>query len=446
MPTQMKDVPQSSGNQNSTRGVNGISLGVHEVFNASEQDDYLRERFARWNVSGPPGYQPHLHDLPPVHQEDGLRLGDNAKVTGEAVEAFRACAGKVMDYYFPPIGNESVVKDILAFTNKAYHSYPPGTAVVIRRTNKAVLFYIDPSVHVEADGTTVTNIRATGYQPKPLLLAASPIDEAKIVTKIYGQFAALLPPPAGTVMKVGVELLNMILGMAGSSGPSWSEITAMMRQVVREELVTNDLEYIQADYESVKKWSDIQYLPNKKDKSKKELWDMLRPQIDLVSRDINLLLQSNHRIPGFGLLLLGVDMYLSLLQEQMSLGYDADIRKAGDQWATSMLKVWEEVQKDRHDQITVTQYSYGVPEPSHTVITCYYWAWSDKKTNESKGSRNGPWQAGGKHDHSESDCRADAQAHYQNTVLPLMISTFGDPEATAKAWREVVLPKVVLPS
>lgn len=440
MPAQMKDIPQSSGDQKSTRGLNGISLGVHEVFNASEQDDYLRERFARWNVSGPPGYKPHLHDLPPVQQEDGLRLGANAKFTGEAVEAFRSCAGEVMDYYFPPIGNESVVQDILAFTSKPYHSHSPGTGVVIRRTNKAVLFYIDPSVHVEADGTSVTNIRVTGYQPKRFLAAASPIDEAKIATKILGQFAVLLPGPAGTIAKFGIGLMSMILDIAGSSGPSWSEITAMMRQVVREELITNDLEYIQADYESVKKWCDIQYLPNKEGKSKKELWEMLRPQIDLVSRDINLLLQTNHRIPGFGLLLLGVDMYLSLLQEQIFLGYDADIRKAGDQWATDMLEVWQQVQTDRHNQVQVKKYSYGVYAPPGDVITCYYWSWTDKKTNESKGSRNGPWQAGGKHDHSKSECQADAEAHYKNKVLPLMISTFGNPEATAKAWRTVALP------
>ncbi len=436
----MKNAPQSTGDKNSTQGLNGISLGVHEVFRVSEQDDYLRERFARWNVNGPPGYQPHLHDLPPLHQEDGLHLGVDAMVTRKAVEAFRACAEGVMDHYFPPIGNESVVQDILAFTSEPYHSHPTGTAVVIRRTNRAVFFYIDPSVHVEAAGTSVTNIRATEYQPNPLLVATSTIDDAMVVTKIYGLFADLLPGPAGKVAKFGIGLMSIILGEAGSSGPSWSEITAMMRQVVREELITNDLEYIQADYESVKKWSDIQYLPNKKGKSKQELWDMLRPQIDIVSHDINLLLQTNHRIPGFGVLLLGVDLYLSLLQEQVSLGYAADISQAGDQWATAMLKVWEEVQKDRHDQLTMTKYSYGVPEPTHTVITCYYWEWTDKKTNESKGSRSGPWQAGGKDDHSKSDCRDDMQAHYQKTVLPLMTSTFGDPESTAKAWRAVFSP------
>lgn len=441
MPIQMKAVPQNSGDQNGARGVNGIFLGVHEVFNSSEQDDYLRERASRWNVSGPSGCQLQLHDLPPVHQEDELCLGANAKVTEEAVEAFRACAGRIMDYYFPPIGNETVVQDILAFTDKPYRSHPPGTGVVIRRTSRAVFFFIDPSVRVEADGTTVTNIRVTRYQPQTRLVAASPIDEAKILTKIYGLFASLLPGPAGTVAKFGVGLLSMILDNAGSSGPSWSAMKVMMRQVVREELVMNDLEYIQAHYESIKKWSDIQYLPNRKNASKKELLDMLLPQINLVSCDINLLLQTNHRISGFGLLLLGVDIYLSLLQEQKSLGYEADICKAGDQWATSMLKVWEDVQKDRHDQITVTRYSYGVYEPSGTVVTCYYWAWTDNKTGESRGGRNGPWSAGGKDDRSESDCRANEQAYYHNTVLPLMVSTFGDPEATAKAWRAAALPR-----
>jgi hypothetical protein len=345
-----------------------------------------------------------------------------------------------MDHYFPALAGETVVEDTLTFTKEAYHTYPPGTPVVIRRTNKAVLFYIDPSVHVDADGTSVRSIRTSGSWSPVMLFALSPIDQAKIVTKIYGAFASFLPGPAGTVAKAGVGLVNMILGMAGSNGPSWSDITAMMRQMVREELVTNDLEYIQADYESVKKWAEIQFLPNQKSKPKEELWNMLRPQIDLVSRDINLLLQTNHRIAGFGLLLLGVDVYLGLLQEQIMLGYDADIRKAGEEWATSMLKVWEEVQKDRHAQIVYNKYSYGVYVPPGDVVTCEYWCWTDKKTKDSRGDRHGPWQAGGKPDRSESNCRADGEGRFRNIVLPQMITTFGDPETTAKAWKTVRHP------
>lgn len=97
---------QTKDFRDKTQGINGIFLGVHEVFNASEQDDYLRERYAMWNVVGPAGYKAHLHDLPPVHQESGLRRGTETRLTDEVVEAFRTCAGKVMDYYFPPIGND----------------------------------------------------------------------------------------------------------------------------------------------------------------------------------------------------------------------------------------------------------------------------------------------------------------------------------------------------
>jgi hypothetical protein len=440
MTTAIQPIPSASITPAIEHGVNGISLGVHEVFSAAEQRDYLAKRFARWNVGGPPGLEPHLRELPPVHQGSALRLSPAAKITETELSDFRDCARSAMDHYFPPIGNETVIEDTLTFTKEVYHTYPPGTAVVIRRTTNAELFFINPSVQVEADGSVVTNIRTAGSWAPLLLFAASPIDEAKIVTKIYGMFASLLPGPAGSVAKAGLELVNMILGMAGSNGPSWSEITAMMRAMVREELVTNDLEYVQADYESVKKWADIQYLPNRSHKSKDELWNMLRPQIDLVSRDINLLLQTNHRIAGFGLLLLGVDTYLGLLQEQIMLGYDADIRKAGDQWATSMLKVWEEVQKDRHAQIVFNKYSYGVYVPPGDVITCEYWCWTDKKTKESRGDRNGPWQVGGKPDRSETDCRANAEGRYRNIVLPNMIQTFGDPETTAKAWRTVRHP------
>jgi hypothetical protein len=433
-----------------TGGVNGISLGVHKVIDAKSTDDYLAKRVTHWNITGPPGYKPHVNELPPVYTKEELaKLLPKAQVTDNQIDGFRKCAAGILDHYFPLLQGETIVEDLPTFTKEPYASHPAGTAVVIRRTNKATVFFVDPSVQVEMTGSVVTNIR-TGPRPTQMLFAApspfaaaplrgSGIEEAKIATKILSQFSVLLPGPAGTAFKFGMELVNMILGMAGSSGPNWNEIKAMMREVVREELITNDLEYVQADYEAVMKWGAIQYLPNRERKSKDQLLNMLSPQIDTVSRDINVLLQPNHRIPGFGLLLLGVDLYLALLQEQMWLDYSVDIKKAGEQWATSMLEVWQEVQKGRRNQITVTQYSYGVVV-ARDVMTCYFWQWADKKTGETRGTRSGPWQAGGKHDNSETECRGSAEHHYQQIVLPKMITTFGDPVNTAQAWRTVQVP------
>lgn len=421
-------------------GVNGISLGIHEVFDRTQEAAYLRARHERWNIGGPPGFEPRLRALPPIHDRQLLHLATHAKVAMHDVDELQQCAHAVMDHYFPPVGDEAVLEDTFTFTAAPFEHFPAGTAVVVRRTNKAVLFYLNPNVHVDADGHAVRSIRTTGAWAPPMRFAASPVDEAKIVMKIYGSFASLLPGPVGTIAKAGIELVNMILGMAGPSGPSWTEIQSMMREVVRDELITNDLEFVQAHLEKVKKWAEIQYLPNRSHKSKEQLWQMLLPQIDLVTNDINLLLQSNHRIPGFGLLLLGVDTYMGLLQEQVMLGYDANIRKAGDQWATSMLTVWAEVQKHRHDQIVFEKPSYAVFLPPDDVMTAEYWRWIDRKTGEVRGDRNGPWQAGGKPDRSEEGCRHDAEARYEGIILPRMIRTFGDPEATAKAWRTVRVP------
>ena len=74
-------------------------------------------------------------------------------------------------------------------------------------------------------------------------------------------------------------------------------------------------------------------------------------------------------------------------------------------------------------------------------MTCYYWQWADKKTGETMGPRSGPWQAGGKHDNSETQCRGSAECHYENVVFPGMIKTFGDPAKTADAWRTVKVPQ-----
>lgn len=432
--------PKNDTQQN-TRGLNNLCIGVHKVFSSAEQEDYLKKRFDLWNISSPEEFRPATRDLPPVYKEENLSLDQNAKISSRVVDAFRVCAKGVMDYYFPLIGNEVVAEDILAFTSEPYHAFPTGTAVVIRRTNKAEFFYIDPSVHVDSNGTSVVNIQAISYQQKPILYKDGSGSNGNIVTTILGDLTELLPGPFGPLVKIGVELIDFALGEAGDSGPSWTDIKNLMRQVIREELITNDLEYIQGDYEEVKRWIDVTYSPNKKRLPKAELWNMLRPYIDLVLHDISLLIQHNHRLPGFGLLLLGVGIYLGLLQEQISLGYQADIRKAAGQWATDMLAVWEEVKTDRHAQIVVTKYSYSVYVPTGDVITCYYWNWLDKKTNESRGDRSGPWQAGGKDDHSEADCRNDAERHFQAEVLPLMSSSFANPDATAEAWKKVCIPE-----
>lgn len=423
-------------------GENGLFLAVHQVFDEAIKNAYLKKRFDHWNIVGPPGYREHLHDLPPVYPNDALPAINSDTQIAKELTRYRECAKKILDHYFPPIGDETTIEDTVTCTNKPYHSHPTGTPVVIRRTNKALVFYINPNVHVEVEGNAVLSAKTIQDIPQKTerFTSNDSIGDAQTITKILSQFTSLIPGPEGKAIKFGVDLLSSLLGIAGSSGPSWADITALMREVVREELITNDLEHVQADYSTVKKWSDVQYLPNKDTKTKEELWAMLRPQIDVVSNDINLLLQQNHRLSGFGLLLLGVDLYLSLLQEQASLGYSADIRAAGSQWASDMLNVWDEVQKDRHSQISVKKYSYGVPDPTHYVITCYYWQWKDNKTGETKGDRSGPWQAGGKHDHSESDCRADAEAHYNQKYLPDMISKFGDPTVTADAWKNAKIP------
>lgn len=421
-------------------GMNNLLLGVAEVFNKKEKAAYLKSRFGKWNIKSPVGYSPHLHELPVMCSPENLPVlgGVRASLKRE-LEKRMQCLKSNLDFYFPLLKGEDVKEDYYSFLTEPFASYPPGTVVAKRTTNKAVMFAVVADWRFDLEVRKLTRVYPGGAVKSGMgrqkMLRGG--EEIKLITSILGIFAGTLSGGAGIAAKIGVNLLSYVLGMAGSSGPSWGQMKDMMKEVVREELITNDLEHIQAAYESVKRWSDITYLPSKDaGKRKKELWNMLSPQINLVHQQISLLLQQNHRIPGFGLLLIGVSMYLALLQEQILLSYPAKIQEAGKQWADNMLKVWEEVQKDRHKQIQVKRSSYGVPEPSHTVITCFYWAWEDKKTGQFKGSRNGPWQEAKKNSH-EADCKKDAEKHYQD-VLHDMVKTFADPVTTAEKWRNVI--------
>ena len=421
-------------------GMNNLLLGIADVFNKKEKALYLKSRFEKWNIQGPSGYSPHLHKLPIMCSPENLPIvGEGKASLKRELEKRKQCLQSNLDFYFPLLKGEKVKEDYYSFLTAPFASYPPGTVVAKRTTNKAVMFAVVADWRFDLEVRKLTNVFPR-VAPKSEILSQKMLgagEEIKLLTSILGIFAGTLSGGAGVAAKIGVNLLSYVLGMAGSSGPSWSQMKDMMKQVVREELITNDLEHVQAAYESVKRWSDITYLPNKSaGKTKKELWNMLSPQINLVHQQISLLLQQNHRIPGFALLLLGVSMYLALLQEQISLSYPAKIQDAGMQWADDMVKVWKEVQNDRYKQIKVKRYSYSVPEPSHTVITCFFWSWEDKKSNQSKGSRNGPWQEAKKNSH-EADCRKDAEKHYQDVLLD-MVNTFADPVVTAAKWRNVI--------
>jgi|GEM_PF-1895716 len=409
--------------------MHGLLLGVSAVFDNNEEKTYLTFRQSIWNLPSPT--EPRLQELPLICKPEKLPTIEDPERRQELNERKR-CISSALDYYFPLFEGEEVREEVHSYLIEQFGPCPPGTAAVVRTTNMAVMYAVVSGWQVDLAALRLKQV------PVPLALE-SPVPsslkggEAQLLADILISWADLLTGPAGALVKTGIALLSYALGKAGEQGPSWEDMKKMIREVVREELITNDLEHVHAAYQSLQHWSDIEYLPRKRTRrvTHEELWRMLEPKAHEIDKKLSLLIEPNHRLPGFALLLFGVSMYLSILQEQRALGYANDITKAAERWASEMLKVWEEVKADRHRRITVKRYAYE-RWTGWSYTTYYYWAWKDEKTGVTK-----PFPDEEKDNTHEDECRRDADRYFKEEVLPLTSKQFGNPEAMAEKWRDV---------
>ncbi len=388
--------------------IHNLLLAIAEVFDPNEADSYLEFRY---RICQPD--PENAEALQPVGLPRTCPPSDLPAAGTPAAAALQSAAGS----FFPLFAGEEVRDDVFACLAEPFHSAAAGSPVLIRKTNKAVLLAI-----ARSEGPALA-LQA------PILTAAAPrvyADAAQVITKILSCFAAALPGPEGKIAKVGIELLSMALGLAGDRGPSCDQMLAMIRVVVREELVTNDLEWISARFAAIKGWINDTYLPAKR--ASQPDMARLRNHIDEQARplltDLNALLMKNHRNAGFPLLMIGVPIYLSLLQESLSLGVPQDLHTAGVTWAKNVLSAWADLKQYRLDNIVVKESHYASGCPPFMLIH-YDYRWTDKV----ESCAAGPFK-------NEKACRRSASSHYDDVINRLKID-FADPDATAAGWQKL---------
>src|SRR5512146_1870526 len=341
--------------------VNNLKLGVAEVFDPSEKTAYLEFRFSKYLADSPSREALVLSELPRVFPAEQLPVWDKATLKQNQVEDHKACLRKAIDYYFPLYPGEKVREDTFSLLSESLGAAEAGSPVLLRTTNKARMFAIARDWKISLPERMLAYAPSVEASPSVLLQAKGP-DVAGVVTKVIACFADGFK---GDYIKLGIDLITLAFGFASGSGPSWSDQLEMIRQVVREELISNDLEKINADFSSLNDWNETTYRPMKQSTPQDipllqtMIADQLSPRGPVLS-NLNLLLQEEHRISGFPLLMIGVPLYLALLQEAINLGMPENIHKAGGEWADRMLKSWDNLKKYRKNNITVQKFQYGV--------------------------------------------------------------------------------------
>ncbi len=425
-----------------TNGIHNYVLGISNVFDISQKQDYLKFRVKQWNVQTP-NYTGTLSPLPLTIENDSLpeisNLEDDIR---KDINLRKKCIQNNMNFYFPLYENETIKRDTLTLISNKEKGYPSGTVILTRETNYAQYFAIakDWQFDLEQQKLINNSIDKTPSLQVPILglkNSNSSIDDIRI---ILDTFSDALPSPA----KYGMKLLSFVLGKASTdNGPSWDDIKIMVRTIIKEELVNDKIKTVHSNFSALTKWVNDHYLPekNKSRTKKSKLLGLLDPKIEPFLRNLEQLLEEDYRIPGFVLLLQGINMYLTITQEKISLGgATRDITKIAEDWSQDMLKVWGEVKRDREAKIEVEKHSYSMPAPGGTVVTTVYYIIHDTLTGNKIGDRNGPWTGDGK----SSNAKEEAEKRlitYRNEVINELSTNLGNLDKTAQNWRKIWVPK-----
>ena len=84
------------------------------------------------------GYPPHLHET--THYVAVLRACTLLKSRKVSWKKLKQCFKSNLDFYFPLLEDEKVTEECFSHLAVPFASYPVGTIVAKRTTNKAVMF------------------------------------------------------------------------------------------------------------------------------------------------------------------------------------------------------------------------------------------------------------------------------------------------------------------
>lgn len=430
-----------------TNGIHNYELGISNVFDASKKEEYLKFRADQWNVQSPSGkFTPELSTLPLTIENGSLpQISSLEDELRKDISLRKKCIQNNMDFYFPLHENETIKKDTLTLVNQKEEKYPPGTAILIRETNYAQYFAIAKDWKFDTKEQKLINdsVNKTTLRSAPLLITSDEKKSIQEITSILKSFSSFIPGPA----KYGLQLFAFALGKASSNnGPSLEDINNMVRATIRKELVKDKLKSIHSKFSSVIEWVEDHYIPlkNKKRTRKSKLLNKLENdlQIEPFLKELKNLLQPGYRIPGFVLLLQGINMYLTIIQEKNSLGgVTRDIRDIAKDWTKDMLKVWGEVKDDRKSKLEVKKHSYSkIAADKSTVITHSYYVIHDQLTGNTIGDKNGPWKDDGKSSNAKEEAE-NRLISRKREVINELSAKLGDPDKTAENWKNIWIPQ-----
>jgi hypothetical protein len=327
----------------------------------------------------------------------------------------------------------------------------------------------DRLIGVTASGNRITLSltdvkKKTGIQDNAILLRA-------LTPVLNGPSAPRSGKLLGEELSVGSLVSGLANGLAGHIGgflagaiidaifpqkslqSYFDDLYDRLKILVHEEIVTNQIQIINAKIDGTEAFIRNEYLPRKKQigQRSQDLLDLLQPFVADFFSNVTFTLQTgNNRKPGFGVFLLGALLHLLLIQEEALVdptvsdprksSFAETVKRQAQEYHDRARDTWKDVAQARRDQVVSKVETVSIALPfthemfvSGTII--------DKFTNTVVLQT---------YDLSEWVCVSDRKlSRYRNRVvneLSNQLASDGGVEAVLSRLQEVINQPIPQPT
>lgn len=363
--------------------------------------------------------QPFTHDF--IQQQ--VRALEEADIAGSLVLAHESnfytldseqerlidiakyCALKSLVHTSPLIENERVVDDFFSYLVEPFEEFGIGTAVLVRKTNMATMYYIFEGSTIGPKGITYAAMeQVPGIESR--LMVQGAIDD-----KIKEIISGLLSNAAGAAgSKLGVFIMNIILKQLFGHEDN-KELIERIQGVVKDELqsskideinglIKGTVQYLTYEYRLRKDSSDLTNV----DERKELLQSLSMYSHDFYSGVIGLL--EGYGEKGLVSYQLATAIHLLITQEQALVDWKAIGNPNASSFATTLkanARSYKEHIRTVYDTMVNRRMSeiQAKHDPDYACgrlgckVTRDAWSWGDTRTHEGKKyysdqDKNGP--------------------------------------------------------
>lgn len=326
------------------------------------------------------------------------------------------CGMKTVKEY-PLIEGETIEELSHTYFSKPYHDILAGVPVIIRRSDRADVYFVFDEAMWENKQISFTEKAQIVNKNRPVTAAYQILID--LITAALKGFAG----------KVGAKAFEMIFD---SGTCNFDELYTLIKNMVHEELTQAEVDEICGILGGLSTFINNTYIPLKDSKGpiltqedKKELCDKLFPIAYDATKAMGILKSSRYKKAGLSVYLETV-LEIILIHQELALvdpavqnpkdsSYAISITKYAEQALAHCGPVFNDLAKDRRDKFSYSKYSEG-HVVVHEVVVTYYYKWHDSYT----GTYSDKFE--GNNDKSydpEKDCKNHMAAAQDSAVATL---------------------------